>query len=157
MSRRECVSKFELSKVFDTGLSIEQAEELRLAEEIMKTFLQWDLSQDTVDVAMQITDLLDDVEARVKAMKLDEQAQQQPSSDELAPEGGTIEAIADQDDEQYEEQEREANPEADGDGSDDSSVVFIREEEAPPELADEYLEDEEDEEEVRFVKPEPLE
>lgn len=56
---RDCVSKFELSKIFDSNVTDEEAQELRLAEAKVKRFLQWDLSFETVDVALQIREMLD--------------------------------------------------------------------------------------------------
>lgn len=57
----DCVSTFQLSKIFDTNVTYEQAEELRLAEESVKAFLQWDLTHETVDVALQVREMLDRV------------------------------------------------------------------------------------------------
>jgi hypothetical protein len=62
----ECVSKFELHKIYDTQLTPEQADELALAEAVVRAFVTWDISPETVDVAMQVKEMLEKAELEVQ-------------------------------------------------------------------------------------------
>ena len=64
--RSECVSKFELHKIYDTQLTPEQADELALAEAVVRAFVTWDISPESVDVAMQVKEMLEKAELEVQ-------------------------------------------------------------------------------------------
>ena len=64
----DCVSKFELHKIYDTQLTPEQADELAMAEAAVRAFVSWDISWESVDVAMQVRDMLEKCELEVKEM-----------------------------------------------------------------------------------------
>jgi hypothetical protein len=64
--RSECVSKFELHKIYDTQLTPEQADELALAEAVVRAFVTWDISPESVDVAMQVREMLEKAELEVQ-------------------------------------------------------------------------------------------
>jgi hypothetical protein len=68
LSDRDCVSKFELHKIYDTQLTPEQADELAMAEAAVRAFVSWDISWESVDVAMQVRDMLEKCELEVKEM-----------------------------------------------------------------------------------------
>lgn len=55
-----------MSKIFDSSVTPRQVAEIKRAEATVKALLEWDLSQDTVDVALQIQELLDEVRANHK-------------------------------------------------------------------------------------------
>lgn len=59
MSYSDCVSTFELSKIFDSNVTDEQTEELKIAEAKVRAFLSWDLTHETVDVSIQIREMLE--------------------------------------------------------------------------------------------------
>jgi len=66
LSNSDCVSKFELHKIYDTQLTPEQADELAMAEAAVRAFVSWDISWESVDVAMQVRDMLEKCELEVK-------------------------------------------------------------------------------------------
>lgn len=68
LSKSDCVSKFELHKIYDTQLTPEQADELAMAEAAVRAFVSWDISWESVDVAMQVRDMLERCELEVKEM-----------------------------------------------------------------------------------------
>lgn len=68
LSNSDCVSKFELHKIYDTQLTPEQADELAMAEAAVRAFVSWDISWESVDVAMQVRDMLERCELEVKEM-----------------------------------------------------------------------------------------
>lgn len=59
MDYSDCVSKFELTKIFDSNVTEEQTEELKVAATKVQGLLSWDLSHDTVDVVLQIREMLE--------------------------------------------------------------------------------------------------
>lgn len=46
----KCVTKFEISKLLDATLTIENIREIKAAEELAKRFLTWDIDPDSEDV-----------------------------------------------------------------------------------------------------------
>jgi hypothetical protein len=80
LTSSECVSKFELHKIYDTQLTPEQADELALAEAVVRAFVTWDISPESVDVTLQVRDMLDKAELEVQEA-LEER------SDEVVDEG----------------------------------------------------------------------
>lgn len=58
----DCISKFEVSKIYaESPLKPEQEREIKLAEEIARKFLKWQIPDGALDVALQLQDLLDSV------------------------------------------------------------------------------------------------
>ncbi|RXK37395.1 hypothetical protein M231_05382 [Tremella mesenterica] len=56
----ECLSRFELSKLYEEVVTDEQRDELKDAENLMRRFLSWKIKDDAIDVMEQLKDVLED-------------------------------------------------------------------------------------------------
>ncbi|EIW73074.1 hypothetical protein TREMEDRAFT_26100, partial [Tremella mesenterica DSM 1558] len=56
----ECLSRFELSKLYEEVVTDEQRDELKDAEDLMRRFLSWKIKDDAIDVMEQLKDVLED-------------------------------------------------------------------------------------------------
>jgi hypothetical protein len=67
------VSKYELHKIYDTQLTPEQADELAVAEAVVRAFVTWDISPESIDVGLQVREMLERCELEVnEALERDE-------------------------------------------------------------------------------------
>jgi hypothetical protein len=62
----DCITNFELHKIYDIQLTQEETDDLALAGAVVRAFLTWEISPEAVDVALQVRDMLDTAEMNIE-------------------------------------------------------------------------------------------
>lgn len=58
----KCVSTFEISKLLDATLTMENIQEIKAAEELTRRFLTWDIDPDSEDVIEVLRQMIEETD-----------------------------------------------------------------------------------------------
>ncbi|WWD22617.1 hypothetical protein CI109_107110 [Kwoniella shandongensis] len=84
----ECVSRYQVSKLFDSTMTEEQKRNMQAAEQLARLFLTWDIDPEVEDVRDKMMDMLEETDPEVKEEDEEEDGAQPEVLDHDEDEGG---------------------------------------------------------------------